>query len=178
MNWFVSEPVSADSVVQAGLPYLEVFCALVGVVAILMLLITLLHTIFAIRSSNSHAELHRFGEAKQRVGRVLDAGPTKETAAGCASRLVVYSLTQRGWDEILRPYLIAAHFVRCFSQLERLNCHERLGVPAVDWTKRLPRSLKAARHNHRLAKLAAVALGEFRGATENWLAGLNCVTFC
>ena len=65
MNWFVSEPVSADSMVQAGLPYLEVFCALVGVVAILMLLITLLHTIFAIRSSTSHAELHRFGEAKQ-----------------------------------------------------------------------------------------------------------------
>jgi len=65
MNWFVSEPVSADSMVQAGLPYLEVFCALVGVIAVLMLVITLLHTIFAIRSSNSHAELHRFGEAKQ-----------------------------------------------------------------------------------------------------------------
>ena len=71
MNWFVSGPVSPDSIVQAGLPFLEVFCVLVGVIAVLMLLITLLHTIFAIRSSNSHAELHRFGEAKQRVGRVL-----------------------------------------------------------------------------------------------------------
>jgi len=71
MNWFVSEPVSPDSMVQAGLPFLEVFCVLVGVIAVLMLLITLLHTIFAIRSSNSHAELHRFGVAKQRVGHVV-----------------------------------------------------------------------------------------------------------
>jgi len=73
MNWFVSEPVSAESMLQAGLPFLEVFCALVGVIAILMLLIALLHTIFADRSSNSHHELHRFGEAKQRVDRVLSA---------------------------------------------------------------------------------------------------------
>ncbi len=69
MNWFVSDPVSADSMVQAGLPFLEVFCALVGVIAVLMLLIALLHTIFAIRSSSLHHELHRFGEAKLRVDR-------------------------------------------------------------------------------------------------------------
>jgi hypothetical protein len=71
VNWFVSETVSPDSMVQAGLPILEVFCVLVGVIAVLMLLTTLLHTIVAIRSCDSHAELHRFGEAKQRVGRVL-----------------------------------------------------------------------------------------------------------
>jgi hypothetical protein len=73
MNWFVWEPVSADSVLQAGLPYLEVFCALVGVIAVLMLVITLLHTILGIRSSNSHLEWHRFGEAKPRVDRVPSA---------------------------------------------------------------------------------------------------------
>jgi len=39
MNWFVSELVSADSVLQAGLPFLEVICALVGIIAVLMLLI-------------------------------------------------------------------------------------------------------------------------------------------
>jgi len=41
MNWFVSELVSADSVLQAGLPFLEVICALVGIIAVLMLLIAL-----------------------------------------------------------------------------------------------------------------------------------------
>lgn len=71
MNWFVSESVSPDSMLQAGLPYLEVFCVLVGVIAALMLLITLLHTIFAMRSSDSHAELHRFSEPKQHVRPVL-----------------------------------------------------------------------------------------------------------
>ena len=79
MNWFVSEPVSPDSMVQAGLPYLEVFCLLVGVIAVLMLLITLLHTLFAMRSSDSQAELHRFSEPKQRVRPVLSTpAPTKK----------------------------------------------------------------------------------------------------
>jgi hypothetical protein len=73
MNWFVSEQVSADSMVQAGLPFLQVFCALVGIIGVLMLLIVLLHTIAEVRSSESHVELHRFGEAKQRVDRVLSA---------------------------------------------------------------------------------------------------------
>jgi hypothetical protein len=67
MNWFASQPVSADSMIQAGLPYLEVFCALVGIMAVLMLLIALLYPIFAVRSSNSYPELNRFGETKQRV---------------------------------------------------------------------------------------------------------------
>ena len=60
-----------ERMLQAGLPYLEVFCALVGVIAVLMLLIALLHIIFAIRSSNSHVALHQFGEATKRVDRVL-----------------------------------------------------------------------------------------------------------
>ena len=89
MNWFVSEPVSADSMVQAGLPYLEVFCALVGVVAILMLLITLLHTI--LKLARRIASIRR-GEAG-----TPDAGPVKESAAGRAlSGLVVYSLIADG----------------------------------------------------------------------------------
>ena len=71
MNWFVSESVSADSVLQAGLPLLEFLGALVGVIAVLMLLIALLHTIFAVRSPNSSPELHRYGEAKHHVDRVL-----------------------------------------------------------------------------------------------------------
>ncbi len=89
MNWFVSESVSPDSMLQAGLPFLEVFCVLVGVIAVLMLLITLLHTIFAIGSSNAHSELHRFGEAKQRVSRALS------TPAPSRKRLQVAHL--RGW---------------------------------------------------------------------------------
>jgi hypothetical protein len=78
MNWFVSEPVSADSMLQAGLPFLEVFCVLVGVIAVLMLLIALLHTICADCSSNAHPELHRFGAAKERATDALPplAAPT------------------------------------------------------------------------------------------------------
>jgi hypothetical protein len=56
MNWFVSEPVSAEGVLQAGLPFLEFLCLLVGIIAVLMLLIASLHTIL--------------GEAKQRVARI------------------------------------------------------------------------------------------------------------
>jgi len=59
-----------ESILQAGLPYLEVFCALVGIIVVLMLLIALLHIIFAIRSSNSHVALHQFGEATKRVDGV------------------------------------------------------------------------------------------------------------
>jgi len=89
MNWFVSDPVSANSLVQEGLPFLEVFCGLVGVIAVLMLLIALLHTIFAIRSSSSHHEWHRFGEPKLRVGRA------PSTAA--PSRKVWQGVHLRGW---------------------------------------------------------------------------------
>ena len=70
MNWFVSEPFSADGMLQAGLPLLEGLCALVGIIAVLMLLIVLLLTVSADCSSTWHLELHRFGEAKQRVDRV------------------------------------------------------------------------------------------------------------
>ena len=71
MNWFVTEPVSVDSLLQTGLPFLEFLGVLVGIVAVLMLLVALLHTIFAVRSPNSHLELHRFGEAKRRADAVL-----------------------------------------------------------------------------------------------------------
>ena len=60
-----------ERMLQAGLPYLEVFCALVGIIVVLMLLIALLHIIFAIRSSNSHVALHQFGEATKHVDGVL-----------------------------------------------------------------------------------------------------------
>ena len=70
MNWFLLEP-AADSSLQAALPFLGVFCALVGTIAVLILLMALLHTIFAIRSSNPHRELHRFGDTKRCVDRVL-----------------------------------------------------------------------------------------------------------
>jgi hypothetical protein len=67
MNWFASGPVSADSALQAGLPVLELFCALVGIIAVLMLLMVALYVIAAARSTNSHVEEPQFGEAKQRV---------------------------------------------------------------------------------------------------------------
>jgi len=70
MNWFLFEP-AADSLLQAILPFLDVFCVLVGIIAVLMLLMALLHTVFAIRSPNLHLELHPFGEAKRCVDRVL-----------------------------------------------------------------------------------------------------------
>jgi len=70
MNWFVSEPVSADSMLQASLSFVEVFCALVGIIAVMMLLMALLHTILAVRSSHSHPESNQSGEAKQRVADV------------------------------------------------------------------------------------------------------------
>ena len=70
MNWFVPEPISAESLVQAGLPYLEVLCAFLGVIAVVILLIALLHTIIEVRSSTSHLELHQFSEAKPRGDRL------------------------------------------------------------------------------------------------------------
>jgi hypothetical protein len=78
MNWF-SKPVSADSMVQASLPVLEGFCALFGVIAILMLLIALLHAFLAVGSASPHQELHRFDAAKERVDRALPtpAAPRK-----------------------------------------------------------------------------------------------------
>lgn len=78
MNWF-SKPVSADRMVQAGLPVLEGFCLLIAVIAVLLLLIALLHAFLAVRSASPHQELHRFGEATQRVDRVLPtpAAPRK-----------------------------------------------------------------------------------------------------
>ena len=67
MNWFVSEQVSADSMIQASIPVLELLCVLAGIVALLLLLIALLHTIVEVRSSSAQHELHRFGDAKQRI---------------------------------------------------------------------------------------------------------------
>jgi len=54
MNWFPSEPVSAESVLQLALPLLEVFAALVAIIAIVTLAIAVLHTILAVRSTESH----------------------------------------------------------------------------------------------------------------------------
>ena len=88
MNWFVSDPVSADSMVQAGLPFLEIFCALLGVIAVLMLLIALLHTIVAIRSSSPHHELHRFGEAKLRE---------RVSSTPASPRKLLQAAHLRGW---------------------------------------------------------------------------------
>jgi hypothetical protein len=73
MNWVASEPVSADGMLQASLPFMEGFCVLVGIIAVLLLLIALLHTIFAVRSSNSHFESCQFAEAKLRVDHVGEA---------------------------------------------------------------------------------------------------------
>ena len=88
MTWFLLEP-SADSLLQATLPFLDVFCVLVGILAVLILLMALLHTIFAIRSANSNVELHQFVEAKGCVDRVLS------TPAPPRKRLKVAHL--RGW---------------------------------------------------------------------------------
>ena len=89
---------------KAGLPFLEALCALVGMIAVLMLLIGLLHTVSAVRSSNSHLEWYRFGGAKQAFSVLLDAGPAKEPAAGRSpSKLDAYSLiTWSQWRESSR----------------------------------------------------------------------------
>jgi hypothetical protein len=70
MNWFAPGQVSADSMLQTGLPFLEVFCALVGIIAVLMFLIVVLHTVFAVRSSDSQFGFKRYDEAQPRVDRV------------------------------------------------------------------------------------------------------------
>jgi hypothetical protein len=70
MDWLASAQVSADSLLQTGLPFLAVFCALVGVIAALMFLVVVLHTIFAVRSSSSQFGFKRYDEADTRAGRV------------------------------------------------------------------------------------------------------------
>lgn len=58
MNWLLSEPISAESLLQASLPFLEVVCVLVGIVAVLILVVALLHTFFAVRSVSSHVAVY------------------------------------------------------------------------------------------------------------------------
>ena len=66
MNWLFSEPVSAESLIQSGLPFLLVVGALFAVIAIFTLVV-LLHTILVARSSDSHLESDQFGRAKKRI---------------------------------------------------------------------------------------------------------------
>jgi hypothetical protein len=67
MNSFLSEPVSAEAVFQAGLPFLEVVGGLLAIVALFLCVIALLHIIVAIRSADAHIELHQMGDAKARI---------------------------------------------------------------------------------------------------------------
>jgi hypothetical protein len=89
LNWFSSGPVSAEGMLQPALCFLEVFCALIAIIAVLMFLIALLHTIFSVRSSNSHLASHEFAEAKQRVYYV----PSTPTAR----RKLLQAAHLRGW---------------------------------------------------------------------------------
>ncbi len=72
MNSFLSEPVSAEAVFQAGLPFLEVVGGLLAIVALFLCVIALLHIIVAIRSTDAHVELHQMGDAKARIGLVRE----------------------------------------------------------------------------------------------------------
>lgn len=75
MNWLVSEPVSAESMIQTALPFLLVVGALFAIIAIFTLVV-LLHTVLVARSSASHLESHQFGTAQGRVDRSnRDAAP-------------------------------------------------------------------------------------------------------
>jgi hypothetical protein len=60
------------------------------VTAVLMLLIALLHTTLAVRSSNWHLESYQFGEAKQHVNRVGEALNLVRTPDERNRQLAVY----------------------------------------------------------------------------------------
>jgi len=65
MNWFTSEPVSTESVLQTALPLLETFAALLAIIAIFVLVVAVLHLILAIRSTDS-----RFNSCPFRVEKL------------------------------------------------------------------------------------------------------------
>ena len=77
MNWVAAQSVSTEGMLQAGLPLLEIFCAFVAIVAILMFLAVALYTIFATRSSSAHLSFHQLGETKLRVDRVPSTTPAR-----------------------------------------------------------------------------------------------------
>jgi len=66
MNWFISQSVSTESMLQTGLPLLEAFAALLGIIAILTLVIAVLHTILAVRTTNSRVNSCPFRVEKVR----------------------------------------------------------------------------------------------------------------
>jgi len=55
MNWFISEPISAESVLEIGLPLLEAFAMLAAIIAVFTLAIAVLHLFLAVRSLESRA---------------------------------------------------------------------------------------------------------------------------
>ena len=52
MNWFLGEPVAAESLLQSGIPLLEAIAALVAIVAICMCVVAALHVIMEVRASS------------------------------------------------------------------------------------------------------------------------------
>ena len=69
MNWIVSEPVSAESMIQAGLPFVEVVGVILAIIAIFTLAIAVLHIVLALRSSDSHFESCPFGVVDRYIDR-------------------------------------------------------------------------------------------------------------
>jgi hypothetical protein len=90
MNWFVSEPVSTESMLRTGLPFLEAFGALLAIIAIFTLVVAVLHTILAARFPDAHLKSSQFGVAKGRIERFPPA-PAKRM------KLLLQAWHVRGW---------------------------------------------------------------------------------
>ena len=69
MNWFGAQLVSSESMLQAGLPFLEAVAAFLAIIAVFTLVIAVIHIILGVRSSDSHVESCPFGPAKGHMER-------------------------------------------------------------------------------------------------------------
>ncbi len=77
VDWFVGDSDSAQTLLQAGIPLLQVIWVLIGIIALVILAFAVLHIIHGIRSQESHLHFHQFGEAKPRAQSLHHPRPTR-----------------------------------------------------------------------------------------------------
>ena len=69
MNWFALQPVSAESIIQAFLPVVEVFGVILAIIAVFTLSLAVLHIILAVRSTDEQVKSCPILAVKRHVDR-------------------------------------------------------------------------------------------------------------
>jgi hypothetical protein len=78
VDWFIGDPdATQQAMLVAGIPLLQTIWILIGVVALVVLAVAILHIIHELLLPASHVELHQFGESKQRLASRRDLGTSR-----------------------------------------------------------------------------------------------------